>query len=322
MQIFNQALSFIVVASVLSIGTAFLEVQSVASEAPKPKRHQDFAPDISPNGNFITYYSYRGDPTPDLFVFDISRGHEIRVTHTPDIWEIEPRWIDDKHIVFAAGESMQGLEVEILNFETGARDAFHPSLRDENNLEFGPSNPLGNNQLVSIARSGNGQDHMIVIDRDGSFVKITTQLPRGENASPHASPDGRHIVFRNSFEGRTDLYILDRQSGEHWQITDSAAEENYINWSRDGRWILYRPEDESSLPYIFGIQIDLAAKTMTPPRQLANGNDSQVHFYSSVSADGQWLYYDGNVERNFYIFRQSLAKPEMPAQQVTGATRH
>lgn len=303
---------------VVSITGVTSEHQTASDEAAPKKSHKDFAPDISPNGEFITYYSYRVDPKPDLYVYTISTQTETRLSQTPDIWEIEPKWIDDTHIAFSAGESMQGLEVHVMNVETGGRAKFHPDLTDDHGLTFGPSNPIDQRGLVSIARSENQDDQMVIIDQGGTVEKLAAKLPPGKNASPHASPDGTHIVFQNQHDGRTDLYVLDRLSGEHWPITDNLTEENYLNWSRDGRWILYRPQDEASPPHIHGIEVDLQSRSLGQPRQLTNGDQSQVHFYSAISVDGQWLYYDANSGSDFYIFRQSLYDLTLPPQQITG----
>ena len=35
-----------------------------------PARQRDFAPDISPDGKTLAFYSYRADPTPDLYLLE------------------------------------------------------------------------------------------------------------------------------------------------------------------------------------------------------------------------------------------------------------
>jgi Tol biopolymer transport system component len=61
---------------------------------------KDFAATMSPNGKMITYYSYRGDKSPDIFVAKTDGTHEKRLTINDDYADIEPTWSTDSQTIY------------------------------------------------------------------------------------------------------------------------------------------------------------------------------------------------------------------------------
>lgn len=59
------------------------------------------------------------------------------------------------------------------------------------------------------------------------------------NIEPAWSPDGRHIAFESTRDGRFDIYVMDVASGGIRRLTDGRGFNGYPSWSPDGRWIAF-----------------------------------------------------------------------------------
>ncbi len=85
------------------------------------------------------------------------------------------------------------------------------------------------------------------------------QLTQNERASdPDFSPDGRQIIFVKHFPGRSNLMILDRNSGRLSQLTHFSLQTEVFSprWSPDGRWIAFSLVDSSGHRAVASIQPD------------------------------------------------------------------
>ena len=63
----------------------------------------------------------------------------------------------------------------------------------------------------------------------GPFLDIT----------PSVSPDGSLVAFASNRNGPWDIFILDLNSGEIEQFTDTYAYDGNPTWSPDGQWLAY-----------------------------------------------------------------------------------
>jgi dipeptidyl aminopeptidase/acylaminoacyl peptidase len=74
---------------------------------------------------------------------------------------------------------------------------------------------------------------------------IDQSLEMHSVASPHISPDGKHVVYEqsrtnwetNAFD--TDLWIADTATGAAHRLTMPSGSSNNAAWSPDGRWIAF-----------------------------------------------------------------------------------
>lgn len=282
-----------------------------ASE-PRPAYQRDFAPDISPDGKTVLFYSYRTEKKPDLHALNLETGAETQITDTPNIWEIEPSWLPDgKGLIYPAGQSMKSLKINRkIDINTPPE-----TLRSAYTVRSSFALIANSDMLVTFRKDSN---FLVEIKHDGTVRDIEVTLPQGQNSSPHPSPNGAFIAFLNEQNNQTDIFVINIKSGETWQLTDTRAHEEYLNWSRDSRQILYAAKSPKDSGRIYGVNVDTAARSTTKPIQLSHGPEDQTHIFSSGSADGQWLYYDASVGSNFYIFRQSLLDLELAPEQLTG----
>ncbi len=68
-----------------------------------------------------------------------------------------------------------------------------------------------------------------------------TRLTSGhhQDITPDISKDGRWIAFSSNRNGYWDIYIMDLQTGDIQQFTDTQAYDANPSWSPDGLWLVY-----------------------------------------------------------------------------------
>lgn len=103
------------------------------------------------------------------------------------------------------------------------------------------------------------------------------------------SPDGRYLAYAKQVEGSTsDVYIYDTQTQTSWRLTYDFQRVDFIFWSDDGKWVLYR----ISKPYVSSYNSALHAVRF--------GNTSVKK--SEVLESGQWLTGRGPSSELIFLF--------------------
>jgi TolB protein len=83
------------------------------------------------------------------------------------------------------------------------------------------------------------RDQICIINADGSGGRrLTRDSDRAHNA-PNLSPDGRSIVYLSVVEGVYQIFEMDLESGEAWQLTFEIGNTSAPAISPDGRRILF-----------------------------------------------------------------------------------
>ena len=60
-----------------------------------------------------------------------------------------------------------------------------------------------------------------------------------QDITPAVSPDGSQVAFASNRNGPWDIFILDLNSGDIHQFTDTYAYDGNPTWSPDGQWLAY-----------------------------------------------------------------------------------
>ena len=241
-------------------------------------------PELSPDGKRVAVC--RDDPatgTPDIWIMDISRGTQSRLTFHPR-WEIFPVWSPDgSHIAFgwdkdgpvdiyrkAAGG---GVEELLLKEKRSA----HPLdwSRDGRLLLFAASDPKTRSDLWLLPLNGSKAPEPLL------------QTPFNE-AEARISPDGRFFAFASDESGRPEVYVRPMDSrGEQWQISTKGGTKPL--WRRDGKELFYLAEDRKLMSFEL---TDGSGFDRSAPRVLFQTRTPRVpfpgfHSLYAVAPDGQ-----------------------------------
>jgi len=117
-------------------------------------------------------------------------------------------------------------------------------------------------------------------------------LTRGESRDrqPVYSPDGGQVVFSSNSAGNLDLWILNRETGLHRQLTDDEAQDWDPGFTPDGKEIVWSSNRGGNL------EIWIANVDGSNARQLTHdGVDAEN---PSVTAGGEWIaFWSANPEK-------------------------
>ncbi|MGH9482751.1 MAG: peptidase MA family metallohydrolase, partial [Terriglobales bacterium] len=162
------------------------------------------SPAVSPDGNWVMFYSERGLFAIDLYLADAHTGRVVRrITAT------------------AVDAHYQNLQF------ISSAGAWSP---DSRRFAFG--------------HVQSGQARISIYDLQAQAVTASFPIaPAGaasaEVFSPTWSPDGKQIAFSANVGGLTNLYLLNTGSGAVRRLTDDAYAALQPAWSPDGRAIAF-----------------------------------------------------------------------------------
>jgi Tol biopolymer transport system component len=179
-------------------------------------------------------------------------------------------------------------------------EAFAP---DQNNPSNPSLSPDGRQLAMSRVVAGNADVWVLDLDRRGAFRRISN-APTPDIA-PVWSPDGKRIAYAG--RGRDNFALVERPTatvGDESLLVDTAGQEIPVDWSDDGRFILYRQQVA-----LLG-QLDLWALPMEgdrTPIPVATGSGDERH--GQFSPDGKWVAYESNESGRVEVYVQPFPGP-------------
>lgn len=248
------------------------------------------SPAVSPDGNWMMYYSERGLFAIDLYLADGRTGRVVRrITETA----VDPHF---QNLLFISS--------------AGAWSA--------------------HSRRFAFGHVQNGQARISIYDLQVRKVTAGFAIAPAGNASaevfnPSWSPDGRQIAFSANVGGLTNLYVLDTQTGVVRKLTDDAYAALQPAWSPDGRAIAFVTDrftsDLSNLDFgayrLALLDPATGAVTLLLPAD-AVGNQTNPQW----GPDGASLYYrsDANGIPNLYRFDRSSSTVSLLTNLQTGVS--
>ena len=99
---------------------------------------------------------------------------------------------------------------------------------------------------ILLSLEENGLAHLFAV-RPGDLP--LTRLTQGEwnDTDPAISPDGSRLAFASDRSGYWDLYVLDLDSGEVVQRTNTPQYDSAPSWSPDAEWLAFETYIEDNL---------------------------------------------------------------------------
>lgn len=287
---------------------------SAAAQSPDPASPLWMrSPAISPDGETIAF-TYRGR----IYTVD-SAGGEAKARTDPQFRATTPVWAPDgsaiafSAAVFNAGDvyvaPLDGGEIRRLTYNELADVplAFTPDGQDILFASAGIA-PMDANFLDAFTFSPLGA--VLSVPAAGGREREVMAIPAPQAA---VSPDGNLIAYvferspdvtfrkRQISDGTSDIWILDRRTGEHRQLTTHRGREKSPAFSSDGAYVYFTAEmpadgdgDPNAAPGSANVW-RMATDGSGAPEQITFHDTLPVRGLS-VSRDGAVVYgYDGEI---------------------------
>ena len=182
---------------------------------------QNYLPVYSPDGSRIAFTSNR-DGNPEIYIMDRGGGNVRRMTNNPAI-DVTPTWSPSGNQIAWVSDRTGNPYIYIMNVDgTGQRSLI-------NEICDRPTWSSGRfNEIAYAARTGPGYD-IKLYSFEGTTKKLTDGI--GSNESPAFSPNGRHIAFTSTRNGKVQVFTVDR-TGENLRQITREGNNKFPNWSR------------------------------------------------------------------------------------------
>jgi TolB protein len=180
-------------------------------ESPTKGSGQNFLPVFSPDGSRIAFMSNR-DGNSEIYVMNRDGADVRRLTNNPAI-DATPTWSPTGTQIAFTSERTGSPQVYVVNVDgSGLQRVSRESYADRATWS-----PAPYNEIAFAARTGPGFDIKILNIASGETRQIT--FGEGTNESPAWAPNGRHLAFMSTRQGRSQIFTVDRDGRNLRQVT-------------------------------------------------------------------------------------------------------
>ena len=172
---------------------------------------QNFLPMFSPDGTRLAFMSMR-DGNSEIYVMNRDGSDIRRLTNNPAI-DGSPTWSPTGTQIAFTSERTGTPQIYVMNVDgSGVR-----RISSESYADRATWSPAPYNEIAFSARTGPGFDIKILNIASGETRQIT--FGEGTNESPVWAPNGRHLAFMSTRQGRSQIFTVDRDGKNLRQIT-------------------------------------------------------------------------------------------------------
>ncbi len=141
-----------------------------------------------------------------------------------------------------------------------------------------------------------------LLDMDTGLLDNLTFSAEGD-LFPVWSPSGGSVAFGAAHSGAFDLYEQSTAGGEAQLLFRSELNKLPMDWTVDGRFLLYRSLDPTAGYDLWALRMDGSGETFPVVQTDADDRDGQF------SPDGSWIAYQSNQSGQFEIYLQPFPGP-------------
>ena len=151
-----------------------------------------------------------------------------------------------------------------------------------------------------------GDDLWVVSKKGGDAYRIIS--PVGREVRPKFSPDGQRLAYQANYDGNTDIYTISLKGGVPERVTGHGMTENLMDWTSDGKSLLYASSSESGkqrwaqfylIPAEGGLPDKLAIELGANAALSADGN--KLAFTDKSRLFRNWKRYRGGTAPDITI---------------------
>jgi len=183
---------------------------------------QNELPMFSPDGSKVAFTSYR-DGNPEIYVMNRDGSALRRMTNNPAI-DTTPTWSPSGNQIAWVSDRTGNPHIYVMNVDGTGQRQLIGEICDRPTWASGQFN-----EIAYAARTGPGYDIKLYDVSKGEATRLTDGI--GSNESPAFSPNGRHIAFTSTRNGKIQVFTVDR-TGEHLRQITREGNNKFPNWSR------------------------------------------------------------------------------------------
>ncbi len=251
------------------------------------------APAVLQIGGTIAYTVRDADQAhTDIWVLPIGSRTPIRVTNSPED-DRDPAWSPDgRRLAYASRREDSNWDIYILEMTTSTLQPIRMTF----NLAF-EGKPTWSPDGQFIAYEAYQRDtHLDIFVMRADGLEPPQRLPGSSDTADFApawSPgEGRQIAFVSWRDGSKDIFVLNLDTGETVNITNTPnRHEDYPSWSPDGRYLAFSAT-EAGVDTIFIKDMQnpsLPAQAFRQGREPAWSPDGNSLLFAVDTADGTYL---------------------------------
>jgi TolB protein len=184
---------------------------------------QNSLPAWSPDGSKLAFTLSQGG-NQEIYVMNRDGSGLRRMTNHPEI-DTSPTWSPTGNQIAWTSGRTGNPNIFIMNADgTGQRQLTHEGWADRATWSREPFN-----EIAYAVRNGPGFDIKVYSFATGEGKRITDGI--GSNESPAFSPNGRHLAFMSTRNGKAQIFTVDRD-GQHLRQITREGNNTYPNWSQ------------------------------------------------------------------------------------------
>lgn len=232
--------------------------------------YNNYLPSWSPNGQKIAYVVL---PEGSIYLTDPEGKNKEKINAFG--YALCPDWSPNgnKIVYMSKINKDPGFNIFLIN----ANGTNPLQLTDNNFIDAYPKwSPDGNK--IAFISNRNGSYELFVMNIDGSNIKYLASLTDIKELgiikalSISWSPDGKKIAFSSDKQGNFDIYIINADSTNLTNITNTENNEALPSWSPDGLYITFISIDENGKEQLYIMNKDGSGKRKITNFQFNSGN--------------------------------------------------